>query len=100
MSSAIADRMIPALGGPGYRRLLVAMPEKVAVFADGEAIRAYPPRGAESWRRWPAGCAERISVSVSQNADDLSVSVPSNPSTWAFPQGPRGPDRPSLIMVG
>nr|WP_294577416.1 hypothetical protein [uncultured Rhodopila sp.] len=48
-SSAIADRMMPALGGPGYRRLLVAMPEKVAVFADGEAIRALGESYPDSW---------------------------------------------------
>ena len=45
-SSAIADQMLPELGGPGYLRLLVAMPEQAAVFADGPAIvelaNAYP----------------------------------------------------------
>jgi hypothetical protein len=48
-SSAIADRILPELGGPGYDRLLVVMPKKLAVFADGESIgelaRAYP----QSW---------------------------------------------------
>jgi hypothetical protein len=45
-SSAIADRMLAELGGPGYQRLLVVMPGKVGVFADGPAIvqlaKAYP----------------------------------------------------------
>jgi hypothetical protein len=37
-SSAIADRMRPELGGPGYAALLVLMPDKLAAFADGPAI--------------------------------------------------------------
>jgi len=45
-SSAIADRMHAALGGPGYDRLVVVMPRKLAVFGDGEMIsalaRAFP----------------------------------------------------------
>jgi hypothetical protein len=45
-SSAIADLMLPELGGPGYERLLVAMPDKLGLFGDGAAIAdlaaAYP----------------------------------------------------------
>jgi hypothetical protein len=45
-SSAIADRVLPEMGGPGYERLLVVMPGKVAAFGDGAAIqelgRAFP----------------------------------------------------------
>ena len=37
-SSAIADLMLPELGGPGYHALLVVMPGKLAAFADGAAI--------------------------------------------------------------
>ena len=48
-SSAIADRILPALGGPGYERLLVAMPREVAVFADGAAIRELADAYPESW---------------------------------------------------
>lgn len=48
-SSAIADRMLPELGGPGYRRLLVRMPEEVAVFADGEPILRLGAMYPGSW---------------------------------------------------
>jgi hypothetical protein len=43
-SSAIADLILPDLGGPGYDRLLVTMPEEVAVFGDGDAIAALAKR--------------------------------------------------------
>ena len=48
-SSAIADRMLPELGGPGYRRLLVRMPDEVAVFADGEPISRLGALYPGSW---------------------------------------------------
>jgi len=48
-SSAIADRMLPEAGGPGYGRLLVIMPEKLAVFADGPAIAMLAERYPQSW---------------------------------------------------
>lgn len=38
-SSAITDLLHPALGGPGHDALLVAMPGKLAAFADGDKIR-------------------------------------------------------------
>ncbi len=38
-SSAIADLMLPALGGPGYDSLLVVMLGKIAVFTCGDAIQ-------------------------------------------------------------
>ena len=45
-SSPITDRLHPALGGPGYDRLLVVSLGEVNVFADGAAIEmlkaAYP----------------------------------------------------------
>ena len=45
-SSAIGDLMLSDLGGPGYERLLVAMPDKIELFGDGAAIAdlaaAYP----------------------------------------------------------
>lgn len=68
-SSAIADLMLPELGGPGYAALLVVMPGKLAVFADGQAIRRLadavtgsywggdlPRRGY--WGASVAGCPE------------------------------------------
>jgi hypothetical protein len=48
-SSAIADLMLPELGGPGYDRLLVVMPKAVAVFADGSAIEALAAAYPGSW---------------------------------------------------
>jgi hypothetical protein len=48
-SSAIADLMLPELGGPGYERLLVAMPDKVAVFGDGAAIAELAAAYPGSW---------------------------------------------------
>ena len=48
-SSAIVDFMSPDLGGPGYGRLLVAMPNEVAMFADGPAIRELSDRYPGSW---------------------------------------------------
>jgi len=39
-SSAIADRMHADVGGPGYERLIVVMPGKVAAFGDGTMIEA------------------------------------------------------------
>jgi len=41
--------MLPELGGPGYRRLLVVMPEKVGVFGDGAAIEALAAAFPGSW---------------------------------------------------
>jgi len=38
-SSAIADGMLPEMGGPGHDALLVVMPGKLSAFADGEVIR-------------------------------------------------------------
>lgn len=38
-STAVADLILPEMGGPGFDRLLVRMPGKLAAFADGEAIR-------------------------------------------------------------
>jgi len=38
-SSAIADRMLPVMGGPGHDALLVVMPGKLAAFAEGRAIQ-------------------------------------------------------------
>ncbi len=48
-SSAIADQILPALGGPDYDRLLVVMPDKVAVFGDGAAIHALAEAYPGSW---------------------------------------------------
>jgi hypothetical protein len=48
-SSAIADRMRTELGGPGYDRLLVVMPDKLAVFGDGEAIGGLAAAYPASW---------------------------------------------------
>lgn len=48
-SSAIADRIMPELGGPGYDRLLVIMPERLAAFADGAAIEALARKVPQSW---------------------------------------------------
>lgn len=48
-SSAIADRMLPIVGGPGYDRLLVVMPDKLAVFGDGAAIQALAEAYPASW---------------------------------------------------
>ena len=48
-SSAIADQMLAVVGGPGYSRLLVIMPEKLAVFADGPAIHGLAAAFPGSW---------------------------------------------------
>lgn len=48
-SSAIADMMLPELGGPGYHNLLVLMPEKVAFFGDGRVVLAMAQRHEKSW---------------------------------------------------
>lgn len=48
-SSAIADQMLPIVGGPGYDRLLVVMPEKLAVFGDGLAIHTLATAYPGSW---------------------------------------------------
>lgn len=48
-SSAIADRILPELGGPGYDRLLVEMPNKLAAFGDGEIITALAEAVPGSW---------------------------------------------------
>jgi hypothetical protein len=48
-SSAVADLMLPEMGGPGFARLLVAMPIKVAVFGDGAAIQALGAAYPRSW---------------------------------------------------
>jgi hypothetical protein len=48
-SSAIADLMLPELGGPGYQRLLVVMPDKVGVFGDGAAIEVLGTYYPGSW---------------------------------------------------
>lgn len=39
-STAAADLMEPALGGPGYRNLLVVMPTKLGFYGVGDAVRA------------------------------------------------------------
>lgn len=48
-SSAIADRMLPELGGPGYVALMVAMPEKLSVFGPGPLILALAAAVPDSW---------------------------------------------------
>ena len=48
-SSAIADLMLPELGGPGYQRLVVVMPDKIGVFGDGAAIKALGADYPGSW---------------------------------------------------
>lgn len=48
-SSAIADLMLPEMGGPGYANLLVVMPEQVAFFGDGRVVRAMAERHRRSW---------------------------------------------------
>jgi hypothetical protein len=48
-STAIADLMLPELGGPGYERLLVVMPGKVGVFGEGAAIEALGEAYRGSW---------------------------------------------------
>jgi hypothetical protein len=48
-SSAVADLMLLELGGPGYERLLVVMPDKVGVFGDGAAIEALGEAYPRSW---------------------------------------------------
>lgn len=48
-SSAIADRMLPLAGGPGYEALLVVMLAKVAVYADGDAIARLSAAFPGSW---------------------------------------------------
>lgn len=48
-STAAADLMEPVLGGPGYDALLVAMPETLAVFADGGTVRWLADRVPGSW---------------------------------------------------
>lgn len=49
VSSAITDHMHLALGGPGYQRLIVVMPEKLAVFADGAAISCLADAIPDAW---------------------------------------------------
>ena len=48
-SSPVADLMLPALGGPGYDRLMVRMRGEVAVFADGTAIERLAAQFPGSW---------------------------------------------------
>jgi len=48
-SSAIADRMLPEMGGPGFERLLVVMPDTLAVFGDGIAVDALAHAFPGSW---------------------------------------------------
>lgn len=39
-TAAVTDRLEPALGGPGYRNLLVISPEEVSFFGSGELVYA------------------------------------------------------------
>ncbi len=48
-SSAIADLILPALGGPGVDQLLVVMPEKLAFFGDGPLIQVLAAEFTGSW---------------------------------------------------
>lgn len=48
-ASAVADRMEPLLGGPGFDALMVAMADEMAVFADGDTIRWLSERVPGSW---------------------------------------------------
>jgi hypothetical protein len=48
-SSAVADLILRECNGPGYNRLMVLMPEQVAVFADGEAIARLAEKYPKSW---------------------------------------------------
>lgn len=48
-STAIVDAMLPALGGPGFDRLLVRMPEKLAAYGDGDFITALAREVPGSW---------------------------------------------------
>jgi hypothetical protein len=47
--SPVADRMEPALGGPGYRNLLVGGPEEVAFFGQGHAVAFLNQRFPGGW---------------------------------------------------
>lgn len=48
-STAIADLLEPALGGPGYDALLVVMPAELAFFGDGETVSWLAGKLAGSW---------------------------------------------------
>lgn len=48
-STAVVDAMLPALGGPGFDRLLVVMPEKLAAYGDGPFITALARHVPGSW---------------------------------------------------
>ncbi|WP_321337178.1 hypothetical protein [Breoghania sp.] len=48
-ASAIADFILPELGGPGYDRLLVVMPHEVAFFGDGAAIELLIAAFPQGW---------------------------------------------------
>ena len=48
-SSAIADFLLPELGGPGYDDLLVIMPNKLAFFGAGTTVAAMARETPGSW---------------------------------------------------
>lgn len=48
-STAVADLMEPALGGPGYDALLVEMPTKLAFFGDGAGVAWLAAAVPGSW---------------------------------------------------
>ncbi|TVR81414.1 MAG: hypothetical protein EA405_08715 [Rhodospirillales bacterium] len=48
-STAVADLIEPALGGPGYDALLVEMPTKLAFFGDGTSVARLAAAVPGSW---------------------------------------------------
>jgi hypothetical protein len=48
-STAVADLILPECNGPGYKRLMVLMPGKVTVFADGDMIARLAETYPNGW---------------------------------------------------
>ncbi len=83
-STAIVDALLPALGGPGFDRLVVVMPEKLAAYGDGAFIAALaravpgswwggdlPARGYWGMEGPPPACAQALAL-VEDLAQDLT----------------------------
>lgn len=48
-TSAVADRMEPLLGGPGYQNLIVSCPSELTLFGRGDLIQILRSRFPDSW---------------------------------------------------
>ena len=72
-SSAIADRMHAALGGPGFGNLLVVMPSELAFYGDGHVVRRLADAIPQSW--WGGALPARGFWGVTTPQDDRQRAV-------------------------